>query len=258
LTCYKRCAVPIGDVEDQGSRAPPPCPPRLPSGGHQRDLPGTAGEVEFRSQRVARWPESEPETLSLQVSGFYGHSRAAQLRRTFPCPSSRRSLDEAEGAALGVAAHDPALTGMDHFAAGQPDAVERRQQVVDGEVRQRKAVARAAPPLVEPERRPSAVGLPALPLGFRPRLQAHPEHAGPEDPRPLRVLRGELHQHYWRVRIARWILGHGPSLSTSRRYSRGVGEVAGGPTRSWGCSYRSGRRRNSVNQKLPSGPTMMS
>src|SRR5205823_149569 len=63
------------------------------------------------------------------------------------------SLRQPEGAALRVAAHGPALAGMDDLAAGRTDPSEGGLQVIDREVDEAETVTRAGTPVMDPERR---------------------------------------------------------------------------------------------------------
>jgi D-aminoacyl-tRNA deacylase len=99
---------------------------------------------------------------------------------------------QAERAALGVAADRPAPPGVHDRAAELGDARERAVEVVDREVGQRGAVARARGPRVDAHRGARARGLPALPLVLAARDEGPPEHALPEPQRAGGVVGGEL------------------------------------------------------------------
>jgi|SRR6266542_5621286 len=74
----------------------------------------------------------------------------------------RRGSRETERAALGVAADRPAIARVDDAPFQLDEALERPREIRDAEVGQREAIARAAPTLVQPERRVSLAGLEAL------------------------------------------------------------------------------------------------
>ena len=74
------------------------------------------------------------------------------------------------------------------------DPLERSGHVLDAKLRKREPVARPAPPLVQPERRPVGLGLQALALRSPPLVERQSEQPFPELPRPREVIGRKLDQ----------------------------------------------------------------
>lgn len=83
---------------------------------------------------------------------------------------------------------------MDHAPAQLLDTRQRPLQIGDAEVREREGIARSAPALMDTDREPGAMRLPALTLPGRTRLEVGLEQAGPEAPGPGRIVGGKLNQ----------------------------------------------------------------
>src|SRR5262249_47271632 len=106
---------------------------------------------------------------------------------------SRRSREgEPERAALGVAADRPPGPRVDHLAAELDDALQRRLDVGDLEVRQRDTVSGARAALVHTELRAPGARLPPVPFLALTRFQLDFEEPLPEAARALRVVGREL------------------------------------------------------------------
>src|SRR3954447_6216828 len=127
-----------------------------------------------------------------------GHSDSGRWARRYARPREGATrgisgaLGERERAALRVAADGPALAGVDDRAAELLDAGDRGRQVLDGQVGQRDAVARAGAALVEPRGGAAPLRLPAAALVGPAPAEVAPEQAGPEPPGPLGVVGGGL------------------------------------------------------------------
>jgi hypothetical protein len=83
---------------------------------------------------------------------------------------------------------------VDHAAAKLDDALERALEIRDGEVRQREAVARPSPALVQAQNGGSGVRLQALPLGVATRFERELEQRLPETACATQVVGGKLDQ----------------------------------------------------------------
>ncbi len=98
---------------------------------------------------------------------------------------------------------------MDDLATGRTHPVESSLQVIDREVHKAETVARASTSLVDPKRCGIPMRLPPLTLRFLAGLKLHREHTGPKRPRPLRIVRGKLHEPDWGgIRLAGRLGGH--------------------------------------------------
>ena len=99
---------------------------------------------------------------------------------------------QGERAALGVPAYGPSIAGVDDGAAERPDAVERRGQVGDGEVRKASGVAGARSSLVDSEAQVVGVGLPPRSGRGGPWREGDPEDSVPEPQGALRIVGREF------------------------------------------------------------------
>ena len=170
-------------------------------------------------------------------------------------PAARRA-GRARRGSLGVAADGPAVARVHHPAAHGPHALERRGEVVDGEVRQRGRVAGAAPAGVDADPRTAGPRLPPLPLRVLARLRGRPRAARPRTPARARVVGRELDEgrlgrrHRAEPRAgAAWPRapgrrGDGAGMADRHhRASSGTGPANARPSRAAGRGPRAGRRR---------------
>jgi uncharacterized membrane protein YccF (DUF307 family) len=99
---------------------------------------------------------------------------------------------QSERAALGVPAYGPSIAGVDDGAAERADAVERRGQVGDGEVRKGSGVAGARSSLVDSEAQVVSVDMPPRSGGSGPWREGDPEDSVPEPPGAFGIVGREF------------------------------------------------------------------
>jgi len=109
---------------------------------------------------------------------------------------SALSGGQGEWAALRVPAHGPSIAGVDDRAAELADAIERRRQVSDGEVRKRSGIAGTRPTTVDSEAQVVCVRLPPRSGRGGPRLEGDAEDAVPEPQGAVGIIGRELDE--WR------------------------------------------------------------
>ncbi len=123
---------------------------------------------------------------------------------------SRRGRRESEGATLAVAAHRPALAGMDDAATELADPRECCFEVCHLEVGERHGVAGTSAAGVDAECRSGGWALPAAALIWGPGREIDAEDAAPKAQRTIGVVGWELDQRkreavHWDT-VARWRL----------------------------------------------------